>query len=170
MAPLTDGTRERIAAIFAAEDRVEAERIVDTECGDSIPLVVSPEALERIRFAAIRVSAGELGRLRAATRQAQVDWRDLLVAAGFAHDPKAHLGWWPRRFGADVAQAWRAGARPGGVELERGAAVDILSGPRRGSTGTVVDLLGLEPDVVYSIALSAGGTIEARQHALRRLA
>lgn len=51
--------------------------------------------LERIRFAALRVRKGSLLLLSEALTLAEVDWRDLLVAAGFAEDPTAHLRWSP---------------------------------------------------------------------------
>jgi hypothetical protein len=48
-----------------------------------------------VRFAALKLSEGRLDRLEEAIKLAQTDWRDLLVAAGFAHDVEAHLNWLP---------------------------------------------------------------------------
>jgi hypothetical protein len=51
--------------------------------------------MDRCRFAALRVSGGDWQKLHSAVRLAKTDWRDLLVVAGFADDPQAHLRWTP---------------------------------------------------------------------------
>jgi hypothetical protein len=51
--------------------------------------------LERYRYAALKLSGGDLGRLRQAIELAKSDWRDLLVAAGFAENVRAHKNWNP---------------------------------------------------------------------------
>ena len=68
-----------------------------SECGNNLPSLehASAEGLQRIQIAALKVSVGDLEKLREAVRLAQVDWRDLLVAAGFEHDVEAHLKWLP---------------------------------------------------------------------------
>ncbi len=38
---------------------------------------------------------GQLDKLEEAIKLAQIDWRDLLMAAGFGHDVEAHLKWLP---------------------------------------------------------------------------
>jgi hypothetical protein len=100
MIALSAATRLRVTALFRAEDAETAERLLADECGDNLPLVgeaATPVSLERIRFAAIRMSDGDLEHLRRAIELAQTDWRDLLVAANFADDPGAHQRWRPRR-------------------------------------------------------------------------
>jgi hypothetical protein len=52
-------------------------------------------SLERIRFAALKLSAGNLEALRSAVGLANRDWRDLLMAAGFGRDVDAHRSWHP---------------------------------------------------------------------------
>jgi hypothetical protein len=42
--------------------------------------------MERVRFAVLKLSGGDLEKLRKAIKLAQTDWRDLLMAAGFGHD------------------------------------------------------------------------------------
>jgi hypothetical protein len=67
-----------------------------TQCGANLPLVsTGPEGPERIWFAALKLSNGNLAELRRAVDIAQIDWRDVLVAAGFGHDPRAHEQWYP---------------------------------------------------------------------------
>jgi hypothetical protein len=51
--------------------------------------------LERCRFAALKLSCGQLEKLRGAIELAAKDWRDLLMAAGFGRDLEAHLRWLP---------------------------------------------------------------------------
>ncbi|MDH3282227.1 MAG: hypothetical protein OEQ18_14015, partial [Gammaproteobacteria bacterium] len=51
--------------------------------------------MERLRFAVLKLSEGEIDRLVQAIELAQVDWRDLLMAAGFGQDIEAHNQWNP---------------------------------------------------------------------------
>ena len=65
------------------------------ECSDNVPFCKSNDSvtMERIRFAVIKVSGGDFGKLNSAIEQAKIDWRDLLVAAGFANNTEAHKKW-----------------------------------------------------------------------------
>lgn len=47
-------------------------------------------------MAVLKLSAGDLDELDHAVALAKQDWRDLLVAAGFANDPEAHRTWQPK--------------------------------------------------------------------------
>ncbi|NIT51444.1 MAG: hypothetical protein GWO41_01485, partial [candidate division Zixibacteria bacterium] len=66
---------------------------------DDLPLWnnVTPEGLERIRYAVLKLSGGDLAVLATAVQEANIDWRDVLVMAGFGHDPEIHLTWWPEK-------------------------------------------------------------------------
>jgi hypothetical protein len=92
---LSEGTRTRLNALFAEADRGAAERLLVERCGSTLPFS-TPSSLERIRFAALKVSEGDLAALRSAVKLANTDWRDLLVDAGFADDVDAHRAWFPR--------------------------------------------------------------------------
>lgn len=94
---LSPPTRARLERLFAEADRAEAERLLAEDCGRNLPFCEehSPEQLERIRFAALKQSAGRIEALVEAIVLAQTDWRDLLVAADFANDVRAHEAWWP---------------------------------------------------------------------------
>lgn len=83
--------------MFAPSEWVTAERLLETECGSNVPFMAEATSagLDRIRFAAVKLSAGSLSSLREAIQLAQTDWRDLLVAAGFADDVHAHQKWHP---------------------------------------------------------------------------
>ncbi|MAE67902.1 MAG: hypothetical protein CMJ18_26920 [Phycisphaeraceae bacterium] len=95
--PLSPRTTSRLRALFADEDRAEAERLLVEDCGDNLPFCEGSNAssLERIRFAVLKLSDGELPKLIEAIVLAQTDWRDLLVVAGFANDIHAHDSWHP---------------------------------------------------------------------------
>ena len=71
------------------------------QCGNNLPFCENSDEfqLERVRFAALKLSQGDIGRLREAVRLAQTDWRDLLMAAGFGEDPNAHKRWSPKHLG-----------------------------------------------------------------------
>lgn len=95
--PLSDPTRARLEALFDPADVDEARELLVEDCADNLPFCADHDAtgLERIRFAALEQSRGTLEGLVDAIALAATDWRDLLVAAGFANDVRAHLAWWP---------------------------------------------------------------------------
>lgn len=95
MVPLSSSTRLRLDALFAEPDRQKAAALIAERCAEKLPLVqnTTPESLERLRFAVLKLSSGDLGKLEAALKLAEQDWRDLLVAAGFADDAMAHRSW-----------------------------------------------------------------------------
>jgi hypothetical protein len=95
MEPLTPGTIRRIEMLFPANQRAEASRLLETECGDNLPFAETLKAsgIERIRFAALKIGDGSLDQLYLGVQLAQVDWRDALMSAGFAYDSQAHLAW-----------------------------------------------------------------------------
>lgn len=95
---LTPRTREHIAALFSETLRDHVAQLLITECGNNLPFLNNADefSLERYRFAVLRLSRGDMTMLKRAIDLAQVDWRDLLVAAGFADDPTSYLRWEPR--------------------------------------------------------------------------
>ena len=92
---MTPRARARIDDLFVTAERDEAAALLERDCGADVPLVADERTLERIRIACIKLSGGRLDELRAAIAQANVDWRDVLVAAGFGHDPTEHERWEP---------------------------------------------------------------------------
>ena len=94
---LTNEVNWRIALLFSEEERQAASALLDAECGNNLPFCAddTPAGLNRIRFAALKLSNGDLGKLREAVDLAKLDWRDLLVAAGFADNIHAHEQWLP---------------------------------------------------------------------------
>ena len=95
MTGLTEATREKVRELFPKEQYSEAAKLLETECGNNLPFLQheSAEGLERFRFAALKLSQGSLEKLRSAIDLAKRDWRDLLVAAGFANSVDAHKIW-----------------------------------------------------------------------------
>jgi len=94
---LTPKTVAHIAALFPPEHRSEAALLLENECGQNLPFCSDkPEShIERLRFAALKLSAGDLEKLKDAIKIAKRDWRDLLVWAGFGSSLEAHLRWDP---------------------------------------------------------------------------
>src|SRR5262249_15160361 len=99
MVPLSSLTQVRVSELFRASDVKAATELLEAECGDNLPLVndVTPRGLERIRFAVLRMSQGDIARMKSACARAKRDWRDILMAAGFGQDAGAHLSWVPDR-------------------------------------------------------------------------
>ena len=65
------------------------------QCGQNLPFCENgtPESLERLRFAVLKISGGQLEIFNKAIAIAKQDWRDLLMWAGFGHGVKAHEAW-----------------------------------------------------------------------------
>ena len=95
MIELSPMTLRLVQRLFSQADIDDVSRLLEEECGENLPLILSPdpEGLERIRFAALRASEGDLGKLLEMIQLAQVDWRDLLVVAGFGYSTQAHAKW-----------------------------------------------------------------------------
>jgi len=88
-------TRRKLEQLFSPEQWSVAIEVLETACGSNLPLIEKQgaEGIERVRCAALKLSGGSLEKLQAAVRVAQNDWRDVLVAAGFANSLTAHLAW-----------------------------------------------------------------------------
>ena len=92
---LTSGLTQRIAMMFAPGDIELVSSLLTDEC--SSKLTRFPVLLDRIRYAVLKLSGGDLNELRKAIRVAQQDWRNALVFAGFAQSLDAHKSWWPEK-------------------------------------------------------------------------
>lgn len=95
MLELSEGTKTRIAKLFPPEHRAMVEIVLREECGNNLPFCEDCDMyqMERTRFAALKVSGGDMDKLLDAVALAQRDSRDLLMAAGFGHDVHAHERW-----------------------------------------------------------------------------
>lgn len=94
-APLTPDTLWLVDHFFKPADRLEARRVLEQQIARQLPFCEKADdaALERLRFAAIKVSDGNLKRLHHTVREAQKDWRDLLMGADFGFRVTDHRNW-----------------------------------------------------------------------------
>jgi len=97
MIELSRATRARIHTLFPQDQWSTVEDLLRRRCGDDLPFVDSSWSTlaERIRFAVLKLSQGDLEALHREIDEAHVDWRDTLMAAGFGHDASAHKKWRP---------------------------------------------------------------------------
>jgi hypothetical protein len=168
MLELSPAARRRVLALFREEDVPRAERTL-AQCTDNPFLIadVMRQGPDRIVFAMIRLSSGRLDRLESiAIPLFRQDWRDLLCAAEFAEDVHAHESWEPRRLDEGLAERWLQGDRSTGMEFCLGDTVEVLTGLNRGKRGTVVNLIGLEPEELYVVDLGSGKREEYYQRVL----
>ena len=95
MVELSQETQEIVEKLFPSESRIEATKVLENDCGSSLPFCEDYDefGLERIRFAALKLSEGRIEKLKESIQLAKIDWRDLLVMAGFAEDIHAHKKW-----------------------------------------------------------------------------
>ena len=95
MVPLSPKTKRRLDAMFPAAERAAAERLLIERCGNGLPFSQNDDMyqLERVRFAALKLSGGKLSGLESAVDLANTNWRDLLMGAGFGEDINAHKRW-----------------------------------------------------------------------------
>ena len=88
-------TEQLINKIFLKDDRPEVKELITNQCSNNLPFCnnCNSEELERIRFAVLKVSDEQINKLLEAVCLAQIDWRDLLVRAGFENDISLHEIW-----------------------------------------------------------------------------
>jgi hypothetical protein len=96
MVELSEATWEKVRKLFNEDLQQAASEVLEWECADNLPLYAMTDSvrLERVRFAALKVSGGDVEKLRKAVALANRDWRDLLMAAGFGQ-LEAHKHWQP---------------------------------------------------------------------------
>ena len=95
MTELTARTKDVIAKLFEPPTAAVVEGLLADECGSNLPLYkpATPEGLERVRFAVLKISNGNEEKFLEALSLAKRDWRDVLVWAGFGNDLDAHNKW-----------------------------------------------------------------------------
>jgi hypothetical protein len=101
MLTLSQKTENLLNDFFPERLRGEARDLIETMCGNNLPFCENSnsEEMERIRFSVIRLSEGKIDKLCEAIDLAETDWRDLLMAADFGHDPQGHSKWYNSQFG-----------------------------------------------------------------------
>jgi hypothetical protein len=96
MPDLSPATTRLIERLFDPERQDDVRTILARECGDNLPLTGPPSSSrthERIRFAVLKLSEGNVAKLRDVVHHANIDWRDVLVWAGFGNSRTAHEEW-----------------------------------------------------------------------------
>jgi len=97
MVRLSERTERLVTRLFAGEAvRAAVRDRLEHDCGNGIPFCEAsgPEDLERIRFAVLKLGNGDIRELDRAIELANIDWRDLFMAAGFGRDVEAHNAWY----------------------------------------------------------------------------
>jgi hypothetical protein len=96
--PLSPETEKRVGLLFPPDQQEIVREILLEECGNNLPFLQKLDAVatERNRFAALKLSRGDLVELRQAIDLAKTDWRDLLVAANF-QTLDSHESWLPEK-------------------------------------------------------------------------
>ena len=94
MLDISPATAKLIERLFPPEQRDDVRDLLARECGDNLPLTGPPtSARTHERFAALKLSEGKLEKLRDIVNHAKIDWRDVLVWAGFGNSLTAHEEW-----------------------------------------------------------------------------
>ncbi|MCE9647487.1 MAG: hypothetical protein K8S20_15955 [Chloroflexi bacterium] len=95
MTQLSPLTQKIVEKLFNAGDRIGVINSLTHECGENLPFQKGGNGwdLERIHFAALKVSNGSTPKLHEAIALAKLDWRDLLAWAGFANSINEHEVW-----------------------------------------------------------------------------
>ena len=95
---LSSRTSSLLQSSFSAEQCSVIGELLVAEISENIPWHhdSTPEGLERIRFAIIKLAMENEKNLHTAVDQAKRDWRDLLMMAGFADDVIEHDHWFQR--------------------------------------------------------------------------
>jgi hypothetical protein len=93
--PLSSRTKQLVEHLFDSKQAAEAAQWLEEECGNKLPFCRDNDEykMERIRFAVLKLSQGDLTKLLRAIDLARRDWRDVLVAADFGNDLRAHETW-----------------------------------------------------------------------------
>jgi hypothetical protein len=87
---LNSETRQRIELLFPSAEIDHVSRLLIESFG-----TLPEQSRERLAFAALKCSKGSVERLREAICLYNVDYRDLLVEAGF-DEPNVHKKWLPK--------------------------------------------------------------------------
>lgn len=95
MIELSSETIVRIRRTLPESVWHSVEELLLNECGDNLPLVDASyiDRAERIRFAVLKCSGGDLSALKRLLENAKQDWRTTLMVAGFGDGVTNHLRW-----------------------------------------------------------------------------
>ena len=96
---LTRLVEDSIDVVFDEALRDSARNLLREQCAMGLPLMhtAMPKDYDRIRLAVIKLSGGTIEGLERGIREAHIDWRDVLLGAGFGYDEVGHLNWNARK-------------------------------------------------------------------------
>ena len=106
---------------FAPTHRAQAAQLLVEQCGNNLPFEehLDEYARERIRYVVLMLSGGSLAKLQSSSNDAKVEFRGVLMAAGFCLDVMAHYDWLPRQESPEKSLLLRG--NPTGVRARLGA-------------------------------------------------
>lgn len=82
-----------VTTLFMADERETITKILIEKCNADKIYAFTEAGVERIQLAVLKLSGGDTDKFLAVVELAQLNWRDVLVAAGFGYDLEAHLEW-----------------------------------------------------------------------------
>ena len=91
--PLSPNIAKAVEKLFSDENKEEAVRLLTEQCGVNLPNCKNEDEydLENLRFQALKLSEGNIEKLRDAIRMANEDWRELISKAGSVRKFKRKL-------------------------------------------------------------------------------
>jgi hypothetical protein len=97
---LSSDTLSLVATLFSNDLQVQVKALLELRCSRHLALMADADsaAFERLHFAVLKLSSGSYPQLEQAIMLANTDWRDVLVAADFAHDLTAHRRWFASQY------------------------------------------------------------------------
>lgn len=92
---LSPKTSQIVERLFPETEQGDVVDLLITECGRNLPFMEEYDAyqLERVRFAVLKLSEGDIDKLLSAVQLAQIDARDVYVTAGFGYSVTEHQEW-----------------------------------------------------------------------------
>jgi hypothetical protein len=92
---LSPKTSQLVKQLFSETERPDVADLLITECGNNLPFMEEYDAyqLERVRFAVLKLSEGDIDKLLSAVQLAQIDARDVYMVAGFGYSVTEHQEW-----------------------------------------------------------------------------
>jgi hypothetical protein len=92
MPALSSRARRIIERLFARAAHDEVRGVLENDCGANLPFAetLGVSGIDRVRLAVLKLSDGDLSKLRTMAGHAKGDWREVLVRAGFGQSLAAH--------------------------------------------------------------------------------
>lgn len=91
--PLSPNVTKAVERLFSGESKAEVVRLLTEQCADNLPNCKNEDEydLEDLRFQVLKLSDGNIEKLRAAVLLANQDWRDLAGSVSEVREYKHQL-------------------------------------------------------------------------------